>query len=90
MRLGLLVHTCSCVGHFQQDEAARQYACSSVTEVVIHSHIACPDAQLSAFWQSIARVDHQVQDYLFDLTGICIYVIEIGFQDHCEFDVLLD
>src|SRR5260370_28739288 len=88
--LGPLVHTCSCVGHFQQHEAAGWYTCFSRSGGLIHSHIARLDAQLSPVRQSIARIDYQIQNHLFDLPGICVYAIERGIQHHCEFDVLLD
>src|SRR6266436_3601378 len=88
--LGPLVHAYSCVGHFQQHEAAGWYTCSSRSGVLIHSHIACLDAQLSPVRQSIARIDYQIQNYLFDLPGVCVYAVERGIQHHCELDVLLD
>jgi hypothetical protein len=71
-------------------EAAAGHACSSLSGVFLQAHVSRLDAQLAAVRHRVARVDHQIQDYLFDVPGICLYAIEVVVQHYRELDVLLD
>src|SRR6058998_3142494 len=87
MRLGVLVHTSSRVGHLQQDEASARHVCPGVS---LQAYVSRLDAQLAAIRHCIARIDNQIQDYLLDLPGIRRYTIEVVVQLHRELDILFD
>ena len=90
MCLGLLVHTDSRVAHFEQGEAAVLCACFGLCGIGVRSDAPGLDAQLAAVRHRVARVDHQVQDDLLDLTGICFDASEMVVQHYGEFDVFFD
>ena len=61
VRLCLLVHTYTGVGHLQQNEEIARYARFRLS-VFFQAHVFRLDAQLSTVWHRVARVDDQIQN----------------------------
>ncbi len=86
--LGLLVHAGPGVGHFQQHEAAGRGPRARLSGRFLH--ILGLDAQRPAVRHGVARIDHQIQDDLFELPRVGFYPVQLGIQNKRELDVLLD
>src|SRR6185437_9362193 len=86
--LGLRVHAGSSVSHLQQHKSAGGRARSGLRIHLLD--ILCLDAKAAAVGHGVACVDDQIQNNLFDLPRVGLYVVQLRIEHEREFDVLLD
>src|SRR5215471_5995201 len=82
----VLVHSNSRVAHGDPNVRARPPAYERTRLVLRQRYLVGSNLQVSALWQCVTRVDTEVRDDAFELTGIDEHLGNSGAQDHLKID----
>src|SRR4051812_43688359 len=90
MLLDFRVHSDARVAHSEHDVRTRLDGDMSSDIFIVQVDIRCFNGEFAALWHRITRIDRQIQDDLFDLSGVCFDGSQVWRENGAELDIFAD